>query len=115
MCVCASQATFDPLESWLGPHMSGYCVEWDWKGDEACPEGHVCNKHGQTGTACTPAKRGRPRPPLTGLMPARLSSLLAHMYIAHISPDGLYGAASGAPYVAVVHAAFCCQHPRWPH
>ena len=43
-CVWGLQASFDPLNSWLGPQQQGYCVEWD--PTTPCPDGQRCNDDG---------------------------------------------------------------------
>ena len=43
-CVWGLQASFDPLNSWLGPQQQGYCVEWD--PTTPCPDGQRCNENG---------------------------------------------------------------------
>jgi len=43
-CVWGLQASFDPLNSWLGPQQQGYCVEWD--PTTPCPDGQRCDENG---------------------------------------------------------------------
>ena len=43
-CVWGLQASFDPMNSWLGPGGNNMCVAWD--DTTPCPGGQVCNNEG---------------------------------------------------------------------
>ena len=48
-CVWGLQASFDPMNSWLGPGGNEMCVAWDET--TPCPAGQICNEEGYS---CAP-------------------------------------------------------------